>query len=173
MHRIDGPGATVDHKFTEGDPIGGVAATVVTAAWMNDVQEELMTLLTTAGISPVKGTQNQVMAALMALSTGVGGATSNDYIKIPFRDKTTGVRRELVLQWMDTNVSTTGGTVTFPLQFPNACFVAIGVDKTGSAASTRTIGVGTPTTTGVAIVGLDAAGTSSPPGDMFLVAIGW
>lgn len=64
MHRIDGAGATVDNKFTEGDPVGGVQATVVTAEWLNDIQENLMELLTVAGIAPVKGNSSQVLSAV-------------------------------------------------------------------------------------------------------------
>jgi hypothetical protein len=67
MHRIDGPGATVDNKFTDGDPVGGVEATVVTDDFMNDVQEELMTLLTAGGVTPVKGVQDQVLKAIAAI----------------------------------------------------------------------------------------------------------
>jgi hypothetical protein len=67
MHRIDGPGATADNKFTEGDPVGGVQATVVTDDFLNDVQEELMSVLTAAGVAPVKGTQDQVFKALAKL----------------------------------------------------------------------------------------------------------
>ena len=71
MHRIDGPGATVNNRFTDGDPVGGVPATVVTDEWANDVQEELMSILAAAGIAPVKGAQNQVLTALgMAFSPG-------------------------------------------------------------------------------------------------------
>jgi len=55
MHRIDGPGATVDNKFTDGDPVGGVPATVVTDDWLNDVQENIMAVLAAAGITPTKG----------------------------------------------------------------------------------------------------------------------
>jgi hypothetical protein len=77
MHRIDGPGATVDKKFTEGDPVGGTPATVVTAAWMNDVQEELVSVLAAAGIAPVKGTQDQLLKAIRSISTGVAGASAN------------------------------------------------------------------------------------------------
>lgn len=83
MHRIDGPGATVDNRFTDGDPVGGIQATVVTDDWANDVQEELMSLLTAAGISPVKGTQNQVLSALRALSTGVIGTLRNVKMALP------------------------------------------------------------------------------------------
>ena len=41
MFRIDGPGATNDNKFTEGDPASGTRATVVTGEWLNAVQDEL------------------------------------------------------------------------------------------------------------------------------------
>lgn len=67
MHRIDGPGATVDNKFTDGDPVGGVQATVVTDDWLNDVQEELISVLVAGGVAPIKGTQNQVLAAIRGL----------------------------------------------------------------------------------------------------------
>lgn len=68
MHRIDGPGATVDNTFTEGDPVGGVQATVVGAAWLNDIQEELMSVLAGAGIEPVKGVRDQVLKSIRTIS---------------------------------------------------------------------------------------------------------
>lgn len=64
MHRIDGPSATPDGHFTEGSPSGGVPATTVTDDWLNDVQEEIISVLTAAGITPVKGVQNQLLSAL-------------------------------------------------------------------------------------------------------------
>lgn len=70
MHRIDGPGATADHKFTDGDPVGGVPATVVTDDWLNEIQEEIMSVLAAASIAPVKGTQNQLLGAIRALAAG-------------------------------------------------------------------------------------------------------
>lgn len=77
MHRIDGPGATVDNRFTEGDPVGGVQATVVSDDWLNDVQEEVMSVLTAAGIAPVKGTQDQLLKAIRGVSGGVVGSNRN------------------------------------------------------------------------------------------------
>ncbi|SDI54983.1 hypothetical protein [Pseudomonas abietaniphila] len=77
MHRIDGPGATVDNKFTEGDPTGGVQATVVTAPWLNDMQEEMVSVLSAAAITPVKGTQNQILQAIRKIGTGLAGAVRN------------------------------------------------------------------------------------------------
>ncbi len=42
MFRIDGPGATLDNKFSEGDPANGTRATVVSAEWLNALQEEVV-----------------------------------------------------------------------------------------------------------------------------------
>ncbi|WAT26721.1 hypothetical protein [Pseudomonas sp. GXZC] len=74
MHRIDGPGATVDGKFTEGDPVGGIQATVVTDDWLNAVQEEIIGVLTAAGVEPVKGTQNQLALAIAKIAQGQLGS---------------------------------------------------------------------------------------------------
>lgn len=72
MHRIDGPGATIANLFTEGNPALGIPATVVTDDIMNDIQEELCNLIENQGITLVKGTQTQVLAAIKSL-IGVGG----------------------------------------------------------------------------------------------------
>ncbi|MGB5830128.1 MAG: hypothetical protein WBH22_27240 [Pseudomonas mandelii] len=77
MHRIDGPGATVDNRFTDGDPVGGIQATMVTDDWANDVQEELMSVLAAAGIAPVKGTQDQLLKSIRKMSSGVPGTAIN------------------------------------------------------------------------------------------------
>ncbi len=82
MHRIDGPGATVDNKFTDGDPVGGIQATVVTDDWLNDIQEELMSILVAAGVTPVKGTQNQVLKSLI-LSKSIRRFTASGSFTVP------------------------------------------------------------------------------------------
>jgi hypothetical protein len=70
MHRIDGPGATVDKKFTEGDPAAGVQATVVTAAWMNDIQENIIAILTAAGVTPTKGRAADLLDSIRGTTPG-------------------------------------------------------------------------------------------------------
>ncbi|UVL43672.1 hypothetical protein LOY55_10550 [Pseudomonas sp. B21-040] len=70
MHRIDGPGATVDNKFTDGDPVGGIQPTVVTDEWMNDVQENIMAVLVAAGVSPTKGRAADLLDSLKKVPTG-------------------------------------------------------------------------------------------------------
>jgi len=70
MHRIDGPTAAPGGLFTEGDPVGGVPATIVSDDWMNDVQENIIAVLTAAGIAPVKGTYTQLLDALLGRLVG-------------------------------------------------------------------------------------------------------
>ncbi|MBI4804471.1 MAG: tail fiber protein [Desulfovibrio sp.] len=67
MHRIDGPGA-VSNLFTEGDPSVPQMATVVSAAWLNDVQENLARAIEAAGITPVKADYDQLRRAITLLS---------------------------------------------------------------------------------------------------------
>lgn len=53
--------------FTDGDLLAGIRATVLTADWANTVQDELIALLTAAGITPAKATRNQVLTAIETL----------------------------------------------------------------------------------------------------------
>ena len=56
MKRIDAYGATVDNKFTSGDPVAGVPATRVSADFMNVIQEEIAGVVEAAGITLDQGT---------------------------------------------------------------------------------------------------------------------
>lgn len=78
MFRIDGTGAsatlptapavgTVVGYFTEGNPATSVPATTVTGEWLNAVQEELLAPIIAAGLTPTKGTRNQLLAAIQYL----------------------------------------------------------------------------------------------------------
>lgn len=69
MHRIDGPGATPDSKFTEGDPVTAVPATEVTADWLNAVQEEIVNVIQAAGIALDKESNNQLQVAIRRLAS--------------------------------------------------------------------------------------------------------
>ena len=69
MHRIDTSTATPDHKFTEGDPTIPVAATTVSAAWLNAVQEELVAAITGAGLELKKSDNSQLWQAIGKLIT--------------------------------------------------------------------------------------------------------
>lgn len=65
MFRIDSEGATLDNKFTEGDPSLGVPATVVSADWLNAVQEEISNVVETNGLVLNKLNSGQLQAALL------------------------------------------------------------------------------------------------------------
>ena len=69
MHRIDTSTATPDNKFTEGDPAVPVAATTVSAAWLNAVQEELVAVITGAGLELKKSDNGQLWQAIGQLIT--------------------------------------------------------------------------------------------------------
>ena len=51
MHRIDSDGATLDNKFTEGNPATSTPATIVSAAILNAFQEELALFIESQGIT--------------------------------------------------------------------------------------------------------------------------
>ena len=68
MYKINGSGATADGHFTEGDPVGGIQATVVTDKFLNDVQDEILNVITDASVSPpitpAPNTPNQLILAI-------------------------------------------------------------------------------------------------------------
>jgi hypothetical protein len=81
MFRIDTAGAlaslptvqplgSLSGYFTAGNPGAGQPATIVSADWLNAVQEELMAIIAAAGIAPDKTNPNQVIAALRSLFRG-------------------------------------------------------------------------------------------------------
>lgn len=55
--------------FTDGNPGGGQAATVVPAWWLNVIQAELLNVLTAANIAPDKAETDQLAKAIAALNT--------------------------------------------------------------------------------------------------------
>ena len=76
MYRIDnatnaaalpGPeavGPNPDGYFTEGDPVGGTPATIVTADWANAIQEEIAYVIEEAGDTLDKTDRTQLKAAI-------------------------------------------------------------------------------------------------------------
>ena len=64
MHRIDGPAALPGGFFTEGDPNVGTPATVVTAAFLNALQEEVCGVVEATGAALAKPDNAQLLAAI-------------------------------------------------------------------------------------------------------------
>jgi hypothetical protein len=83
MHRIDTSG-NVLNRFSEGNPAAGQLATRLSAAWFNDVQENLAYLIEQAGLVLAKGDETQVFDAIVAViaSVGAGGGGGGDDVPI-------------------------------------------------------------------------------------------
>lgn len=63
MERIQTP----DERFHDGDPFAGVQGTVVTADWLNTVQEEIATVIEQAGLVLDPVATNQLYQAINVL----------------------------------------------------------------------------------------------------------
>jgi hypothetical protein len=87
MHKIDGIDATPDRRFQDPNPAGGILGTVVTAKWLDAVQEELANLVEGAGLTLSDVDNGQVLQAVTALyGSGVaGGSLKNRLINGDFR----------------------------------------------------------------------------------------
>ena len=73
MHRIDGSGHQ-DNCFTEGNPQTGTEATVVTADWLNAVQEEVAHVIEGQNLALDKDDNEQLKTAV---NTAIGQAVAN------------------------------------------------------------------------------------------------
>lgn len=76
-------------------------------------------------------------AGLLAGLLGAGGIGAADYITIPFRDKTSGIRRNLIVQWGISASIPAGGSIdiTLPITFPTAQLVSIASRNSNSAGA--------------------------------------
>lgn len=75
MHRIDAP-YHVGNRFSAGNPLTGTPATRVDADIMNALVDELVNVIEHAGITLVKGTNDQLKDAIIAIATGGGEAVT-------------------------------------------------------------------------------------------------
>lgn len=163
MHRIDGPGATVDNKFTDGDPVGGIQATVVTDDFLNDVQEELMTLLSAAGVTPVKGTQDQVLKSIRKISSGIVGQSRNLRMFISVASATATLTADEII------VETALGGLRYCLsgfnKTVNLASTGVGGMDTGAAPVSGFVAlyaIYNPTTATSALLAVNATATVAP-----------
>lgn len=141
MHRIDSVGTAVAIPtpgvvggtvgyFTEGDPGTGTPATRVSADWLNAVQEEILAVLTRAGVTADKTVRTQLRDSIETLVRG-GGSQSVVFADSPVTAD--GVKKSY-------HVSTAGGNVQINL--PAAAGVTgarITVVKTTGDANTVTV----------------------------------
>lgn len=67
MNRIDTPG-NVSGVFTEANPLEGLIPTQIGPQWLNDIQEEVVGWILISGQNLSKGTQTQLLLALLIIS---------------------------------------------------------------------------------------------------------
>lgn len=78
MFRIDSPSAVPSIPitpppfapgfFTDGNPASGAEATIVDAWWLNMVQEEILTVITSIGMAPDKADSSQLYQAIQRIA---------------------------------------------------------------------------------------------------------
>lgn len=112
-------------------------------------------------------------ASLIKALLGAGGTGASDYITLPFRDKTTGARRNLIAQWMN-GAYTNGGTYAFPIAFPTACLAltCMEFNQDGTALNAQIVGYQSFSATGfvASVVPLNTGGSQS---NATILAIGY
>lgn len=94
MNRIDSPGA-VNGRFSDGNPASGQRATVVSAAWLNALQETILNPIEQAGINLDIADNAQLYNAIVTIATGIaegiaGGAGEGTTGVPPSRSVTGG-----------------------------------------------------------------------------------
>lgn len=105
MYPISGPGATLDNKFTSGNPSSGTPATVVTDTWLNDVQAEILAVIVEAELEPDPDDNGQLLDAILALITGGGSPVTAAGVTIADAgDYFTGGNVELALQQLGAKI---------------------------------------------------------------------
>ena len=72
------PGPKVDGFFQGGDPGSGTPATILTADWLNAVQEEICTVIDEAGLTLSKTDRGQLLEALNAIYLPIGSLSPVD-----------------------------------------------------------------------------------------------
>lgn len=76
MDRITNPGVTPDpREFTEGDPQAGLPATPLAAKWLNDLQEEICTLIEHNGGTLDPASRTQLRDKILALVNNANAAS--------------------------------------------------------------------------------------------------
>ena len=145
MHRIDTSTATGDGRFTEGNPLVPTPATVVSADWLNSVQEEIVNTLSAAGIAPDKADDAQLLAAIRMLIGTAGRsryavcstAAATAVKAVACADFTLATGARVTVRFTVTNTAANptldvNGTGAKPIQYRGAAIAA------GTLAADRT-----------------------------------
>lgn len=125
----------------------------------------IVRLATAAEVLAGTDTQKAVTpAALLAGLLGAATLSSSGYATIPVRLSAGGARADLILQWGVTGNVADGATasVTFPIQFPTACFLVLATNRGTAGGNFGGCTATEPTTSGCS-VGHNNGGSNSSP----------
>ena len=116
--------------FGDGDPVGGQAATVLPAEFMNMLMMELLNILSAASLAPSKSNHTQLLTALETIFEIDFSELANGYLF----HRLTGFK----LQWgSGSHSDATGGqAVIFPVPFTDGCLCAIACNAAGNGPPT-------------------------------------
>lgn len=108
MFRINTEGS-VNGLFSSGNPQAGQAATIISDAWLNEIQETLIHVIETAGISLDEGNHEQLTDAILELISGVVG-TGDGGVPTTRRVNTSGLLSGGGALAADLNIGLTAAT---------------------------------------------------------------
>lgn len=161
---------------TAGNPGSGTPATTPGPYWYHMIMEELMAIISSAGITPNQGDLNQLLTALR--STGVfqtqpiGNQTTKvattAFVNPGHSFSASGYQRlpsGLIIQWGNGGSGAVTKTVTFPVAFPTA---VLSMQCTDASPSFFSVNFSVnPTLVGASIF------CNSDPGGFYWIAIGY
>lgn len=119
------------------DPVRAVTPATLASVTATDTRAGLIELATAAEILAGDATRAATGATLLAGLLGAGGISANDYIKIPFRDSSSGAIRYLIVQWGTSTSASTSGTVALPITFPTAMLLGNVSDSASNSTTPR------------------------------------
>jgi hypothetical protein len=137
--------------FTNGNPVTGIAPTILDADFMNMVMLEIINVVTAAGLTPSKTTYNQLLTAIRAVGVFI---TSQSLAAPGYLRLASG----FILEWgLATTSATADVAVVYPLAYPTAQLVTLATAAVTSAGAF--VGTNAPTVNGFNINGWTATAT--------------
>lgn len=113
-------------KFTDGDPVNGILASRDSAKYQNMVFDELINVITGAGLNPDEGVLTQLLQAIKLGGRPARTLGVDDYIELS---------GGFIMQWGSKSTASGVGLWTFPIPFPNGCVFVLSGQDVGNGGS--------------------------------------
>jgi hypothetical protein len=147
------------YQYQVDEALGGLAK----SSNLSDVASATTSLGNLGGLAKANNLSDLASLATALANLGfLQSVSTSGYVKLP---------GGVVIQWGQANGASSTGTITFPLAFPNACFVALAGDIQATAASVCVIGTTVSGTTTFAYASLNGT-TATAPAQFNWIALG-